>query len=120
MKLMTLELARDIPMLYSNENDGVLMADTMLYVKFFHPMSTWYWYVAEGSTWDGEDANNRPLSNWKQGEDAMLWGPVIGHETEWGYFTLHQLEEVVVHGLGIERDLYWPKRVAREVQEVLV
>jgi hypothetical protein len=41
------------------------------------------------------------------GDDFLFYGCVIGLDKEWGYFTLQQLEEINVHGLTVERDLYF-------------
>ena len=89
MKLLTAELRKQIPALYSQEK-----ADTVLaHAKFFCPWSNWTWFATEGSEQDG---------------DFLFFGYVIGHEEEWGYFLLSELEEVRgPGGLTIERDLYF-------------
>ena len=86
MKLMTKELAAKMPKLYSQEN----VADPMVWAKFFHPFSNWTWYATEYDP-----------------EQRLFFGLVRGHEDELGYFSLTELEEVKVRGLGIERDLYF-------------
>ena len=84
MKLLTKELRDKLPAL--GEGDG----------KFFHPLSDWTWYATE---FDGDD---------------LFFGLVCGFEKEIGYFCLSELEDTVVHGLGIERDKYFdPKKVYR-------
>lgn len=65
-------------------------ADPTVFAKFFFPGSAWTWFVTEGNA---------------QGDDFLLFGHVIGFESEWGYFTLRELEDVEVSGLRIERDL---------------
>lgn len=67
-------------------------ADPIVYVKFFFPASGWTWFVTEGEA---------------ETEDFLFFGHVIGFESEWGYFTLRELEEVEVSGLRVERDLFF-------------
>lgn len=89
MKLMTKEIEGKIPALYSQEKKE----NPKIIVKYFHPMSSYTWYVIEGER--GENG------------EYLFFGLVDGHEKELGYFTLKQLEEVNVTGLGVERDLYF-------------
>ena len=65
------------------------IADPIVYAKFFFPASGWTWFVTEGEAEVG---------------DFLFYGYVIGFESEWGYFTLRELEEVEVTGLRVERD----------------
>lgn len=67
-------------------------SDPTVFAKFFFPASGWTWFVTEGEA----EAN-----------DFLFFGYVVGFESEWGYFTLRELEEVGVSGLRIERDLYF-------------
>ncbi|AOQ24551.1 hypothetical protein MTAT_18940 [Moorella thermoacetica] len=86
MKLLTEELRKTIPPLYSTEHED----DPLVRVKFFTPDSNWTWYVLE---FDGEDT---------------FFGLVEGFETELGYFSLSELESTRGPlGLPIERDLYF-------------
>jgi hypothetical protein len=85
MKLLTKALREKLPPLYANEK----VEDPLAIVKFFHPMSNWTWYATE---FDGTD---------------RFFGLVEGHESELGYFSLSELAEVKVCGLGIERDLHF-------------
>lgn len=83
MKLLTKELAKRIPALYTQKR----AKDPIVYVKFFTPWSNWTWYVTE---FDGED---------------VFFGLVIWFEKEWGYFSLTELESVRgKFGMSIERD----------------
>lgn len=66
------------------------VADPIVFAKFFFPASGWTWFVTEGEA---------------AADDFIFFGHVIGFESEWGYFTLRELEEVEVSGLGVERDL---------------
>lgn len=86
MKLLTAEIRKALPALYSQEN----VSDPVAVVKFFSPVSSWTWYATE---FDGED---------------VFFGLVDGFEKELGYFSLSELESVELpFGLKIERDLHW-------------
>lgn len=88
MKLLTEEIKRQLPSLYSTEDVDV--EDKIAICKFFTPGSNWTWYAVE---YDGED---------------LFFGYVIGFVGEWGYFSLSELESVRgALGLPIERDLYF-------------
>ncbi len=94
MKLLTKKLRQEIPPLYSTEGDE----DPEVQARFFTPDSSWTWYVLE---FDGED---------------IFFGYVIGHEAEYGYFSLRELQAVRGPlGLPIERDLYFTPRPLTEV-----
>lgn len=96
MKLLTKEVARQLPPLYSQEEKG---GDAVAKVKFFTPWSSWTWYATE---YDPEEQN--------------FFGLVDGHEKELGYFSLREMEEVKgPYGLQIERDLYWRPKPLREI-----
>lgn len=96
MKLLTKEIEKKLPALYSQEK----VENPKIIVKFFHPLSSWTWYVTEGD---------------RQGDgDFLFFGLVHGFEKELGYFTLKQLEEVEVKGLGIERDMYFGEHFLNE------
>jgi hypothetical protein len=69
--------------------------DAIVHAKFFHCLSNWTWYATEYDP-----------------EERVFFGIVDGHSAEWGYFSLDEMESLVVHGLKMERDLYWePTRV---------
>lgn len=67
-------------------------SDPTVYAKFFFPASGWTWFVTKGEA---------------QADEFLFFGHVIGFESEWGYFTLRELEEVEISGLKVERDLYF-------------
>ena len=71
MKLLTEELRRRLPPLYSQENTK----DPTVVCKFFTPDSSWTWLATEGS----EEEN-----------DFRFFGYVIGLEEECGYFVLSE------------------------------
>ena len=98
MKLLTQALRAQLPALYATEK--VADADKIAVCKFFTPDSYWTWFVCEAGT--GEDAD-------------ILFGFVIGHEPEWGYFSIKELESA--RGplrLPIERDLGFRPKPMRE------
>lgn len=87
MKLLSEDIRKILPKLYEQDGKG---NDAIVYVKFFDPCSQWTWYVTE---FDGTD---------------IFFGLVLGHEIEWGYFSLKELSECRNSlGLGIERDLHF-------------
>lgn len=87
MKLLTAELRKSLPPLYSQEH----VADPMIRVKFFDPCGSATWY---GLEFDGNDT---------------FFGYVTGFGSdELGYFSLSELEAIRGPlGIGIERDLYF-------------
>ena len=89
MKLLTKEIEKKLPKLYSQEK----VANPKIIVKFFHPLSSWTWYAYEGER--------------QENGDMLFFGMVHGYEKEIGYFSLKELEEVEVKGLGIERDKFF-------------
>ena len=92
MLLSSAELAA-LPPLYSTEHTP--SGEVMLHVKLFDPCSAWTWYIAEA----GQDPHT---GQW------ILWGYVIGHEREWGWFDLAELGSVRNRlGLPLERDRYF-------------
>ena len=94
MKLMTKEIQKKLPKLYSQEDNS----NPTIQVKFFCPWNQWTWY---GIEYDGKDT---------------FFGYVIGHEKEYGYFTLSELKSVKgFMGLGIERDLHFKPKPIKEI-----
>jgi hypothetical protein len=89
MKLMTKEIEKKLPKLYSQEHEK----NPKIIVKFFHPLSDWTWYAYEGER--------------QENGDILFFGMVHGYEKEIGYFSLKELEEIKVRGLGIERDKFF-------------
>lgn len=86
MKLLTKTQTASLPKLY--ETEAVPLSEKVVRAKLFHPVSQWTWYVIE---YDGQDT---------------CWGLVVGHETEFGYFSLQELSQLSV-GLPVERDMYF-------------
>ena len=109
MKLLTKEIRKKIPALYSNEN--VALGEQEIAVKFFSPVGAATWYATEGEPQYDEDGNE---------VDFLFFGyaDLFGDDVsgEFGYFTLKQLEEVELpFGLGIERDMYFGKKKIKDV-----
>jgi hypothetical protein len=95
MKLLTKEIRRKLPPLYSQDGKG---GKAMAHVKFFTPDSSWTWYATE---FDGQDT---------------FFGLVDGLDKELGYFSLAELEQVKgPMGLPIERDLHWHPKTLEEI-----
>ena len=94
MKLLTKEIEKKLPPLYSTQD----IDDPIAQVKFFSPTSSWTWYGIEYNP-----------------EERLFWGLVYGHERELGYFSLDELESVKgPYGVGIERDMYFtPKPISQ-------
>lgn len=96
MKLLTKELEKRFAKVGSQEGKG---DRAIIIAKFFHPVSSWKWYATEYFP-----------------EDRAFFGVVDGHEVEWGYFSLDELESTELLGLGMERDLYWKETAVREIK----
>lgn len=102
MKLMTQEVIKNLPGLYSQENKK--SEDVKIAVKFFTPWSKWTWFISEGEKQDDGD--------W------LFFGMVHGMEKELGYFSLSELESIKgPFGLKIERDMYYGNHKMSEVME---
>lgn len=94
MKLLTQEIRRQLPPLYSGEKNK----DPVVQVKYFTPWTNWTWYATE---YDGND---------------IFFGVVDGLFVEWGYFSLNELEGIRGPcGLRIERDLYFKPRPVSQI-----
>ena len=94
MKLITEELRKRLPPLYATENEK----DPLVRVKFYAPWTNWTWYATE---FDGED---------------LFFGLVEGFCSEWGYFSLTELEATRgPGGLRIERDLHFDSAPVSQV-----
>ena len=72
-QLMTEEIAKTVPRLY--EQDGA--EDPTVYVHYFSCVNGWDWYLTEFDPRTGE-----------------AFGLVRGFETEWGYFSVREMERV--------------------------
>lgn len=93
MKLLTKELRKALPELYSQDGKG---EDAIAQAHYFHPYSTYDFYPSE---FDGQDT---------------FFGLVKGLETELGYFSLNELEGIRLMGLPMERDLHWTPKPLKD------
>ena len=97
MKLMTKEIEKQLPSLYSQEE----VKDPICKLKYF--LGGWTWYVLEAE---------------KQENDWLFFGKVVSPfepDGELGYFSLRELEEVRgPFNLKVERDLYWTPKPLSE------
>lgn len=101
MKLMTKEVAKKIPALYSQEEAGL---DAIAHVKLFYPAGAATWYLSE---YDPETGL------------AFGWADLTGSSGELGYVSIPELQEFRGRfGLGIERDIHWTPRPLRECRGV--
>lgn len=116
MKLLTAEIKKKLPPLYSQENKKP--EETPIVVKFFDPAGSWNWYVTEGSP---VNEDGKVLESWNDPamHDVLFFGMVHGFEVEAGYFCLNELQSARSgpFKLGIERDMYFGKHTLAEVQE---
>jgi len=104
MKLLTQELRKKLPPLYSQDGKG---GKAIAYIKFFTPDSGLTWWITEGSPIKDESDNE---------VDFHFFGLVEGQFKELGYVSLKELEEVRgPMGLPIERDLYWQPKTLEEI-----
>ena len=94
-KLLTKAIEKTLPPLYSGEETP--LAEKIIRVKFFTPWTNWTWYATEYDP-----------------KEQLFFGVVVGHETEWGYFSLLELQSARGRwGLKIERDAHFkPQTVA--------
>ena len=104
MKLLPKEIREKLPPLYSQDGKG---GKAVVYAKYFTPSSSWTWFATEGE----------PVLDESQNEvDFKFFGLVFGHEREFGYFLLSELEEVRgPMGLPIERDLWFKPKALEEI-----
>lgn len=72
-KLMTKELERKIPALYTQESEK----DPMVYAHYFSCINGWDWYLTEYDPASGE-----------------AFGFVEGFASEWGYFSIPEFEQL--------------------------
>ena len=96
MKLLTKEIRKALPALYSQDE----IADPLVHVKFFDPCGSFTWFILE---YDGEDT---------------FFAFVKSHlcpNGELGYVSLSELKSIKNPlGLGIERDLYFKSKPLSE------
>ena len=98
MKLLTKKLEARFKQLSCQDeklNSAIVVA------KFFCPWNQWTWYATEYDS-----------------EDQTFFGYVVGLESEFGRFSLAELESITgFGGLKIERDRFWQEKTLREVMD---
>jgi Protein of unknown function (DUF2958) len=109
MKLLPEELKQQLPPLYSQEK----VQDPMVIFKFFHPLANLTWYAYEGSPVD----ENGYFDTDKEKVDFLFFGWIHSDQSELGYFSLHEMEQITVGGLGMERDLHFTPMKLSEVKK---
>ena len=94
---MTKAILNKIPALYSGEE--IALADKICQVKFFHPMCQMTWFATEFDP-----------------ETGLFFGWVEnGQMSEWGNFSLQEMQELNIRGLGMERDLYFKPKQMKDI-----
>jgi len=108
MELLTKEIKKALPPLYSGEE--IYISKKVFVCKFFNPCGAGTWYVCEGSRIWPDDHDD---------DDWQFFGLVdLGYGQEWGYFNLSELESVITPlGLGIERDIHFENEPASKYAE---
>jgi len=74
--------------------------DPIIWFKFFHPLSSWSWYLTEYDP-----------------DERLAFGLVAGLETEIGYFSVEELESLEVRGLKVEREIWTRPAPIRSLDE---
>lgn len=98
--LMPDSIRKQLPKLYSTEKE--LIGDKTAYVRYFFPMGAYTAYLLE------YDPKSR-----------IGFGAVtMGYGWELGNMSLDEMKEVKIHGLGIERDLYFTPKKLHEIAEL--
>lgn len=103
-KLITAEIAEQLPLIHEGVRDGDDLGSTMSYLKLFCPATRETLFVTE---WDGEDE---------------LYGyclsPLGPNCDEWGYSSFAELEARQIRQFAgmpaIERDCYWDPQPLRD------
>jgi len=89
-----------IPRLY--ETEEIPAEDKLIYLHFFYGGCDWY--IAE---YDGDD---------------LFFGFAILNNdyinSEWGYISFSELQDININGFEIDTDLYWRVRKACEIDRI--
>lgn len=90
------------PLTHDNTDENGETISPYFRVKLFDPCGSWIWFVQD---WDGSD---------------ICFGYVVGHESEWGSFSLSELASVKGRlGIGIEIDTGFRPKAVKEVMAQL-
>ena len=98
--LMPDSIRKRLPKLYSTEKE--LIGDKVAYARYFFPMGAYTAYLLEYD----------PKTRIGFGVVTMDYGWELGN------MSLDEMEEVKIHGLGIERDLYFTPKKLHEIVEL--
>jgi N12 class adenine-specific DNA methylase len=96
--LLPQELAAKFPKMYSTEK--IPEADKVVIAKFFHPLSNMTWYAVE------YDPKDREFFGYVDTGD---------YDSEWGPFSLDEMNEINTGGLPMERDLHFKPQMMKDV-----
>jgi hypothetical protein len=110
MKLVTKEIAQQMPRIYETDGDD----ERDVVAKFFDPMGTYTWYALEADALVDGEWTELTGDNYEDADDIKFFGLVDGQFSELGYFTLSQLEGV--GGIGIERDRHFSNHTLSDVK----
>lgn len=100
MQLIPSSIAATIPALYAQDGKGM---NATAYVKIFHPLSGMTHFVTE------YDPDERLAFGYTEN----------GQDSEFGYMSIDEFEQVRVQGLAMERDLnFMPQTLADAVAEI--
>ena len=98
MQLMTEEIKKKASKFPFGSQDGKGL-EAEIIVKFFDPTGSWTWYATEYDP-----------------ENKIFMGHVVGHDNEFGSFSLTELESVKGRfGLGIERDKHFLNKKVKDI-----
>lgn len=97
MKLLTKAIEKKLPKLGSQDGKG---DDAMVYLKLFHPCSSYTCYVLE-----------------YDGNDQLFTYTTMGYGYELGYASLAEITDLKLMGLGVERDLYFTPKTLGEIKK---
>lgn len=102
MKLLTKEIKKRLAKypIYSQDGKG---KEAMCVAVFFFPAGAWTWYILEGNV-----------------ETDDCFGIIINGygEGEYGYISVDELQSIRVHGLRVERDIYFkPKQLIKDIHD---
>ena len=98
--LMPDSIKKQLPKLYATEKQ--LIGDRTAYARYFFPMGAYTAYMLEYDP-----------------KERIGFGAVtMGYGWELGTMSLDEMEEVKIHGLGIERDLYFKPTKLHEIAEL--
>ena len=99
MKLLTKDLQKKLPPLYSQEK----VADPLVVAHFFNPCGSGDWWITEGQI---------------EGDDYVMFGLCDLGFPELGYVSMNEMQAVKgPFGIGIERDRHWTKKKLSEVRK---